>query len=115
MEDQNLTEESLAPISPQLRENIHNDDEQRTESSDSDDDSSESDDDELQISSQLQTLEDELSINPSNYDAHVQVNFCLSSHILFVSMFRGFRVPVVGYRETEEIYLKPTRKFTYEY
>ncbi|XP_021888204.1 squamous cell carcinoma antigen recognized by T-cells 3 isoform X2 [Carica papaya] len=72
MEDQNLTEESLAPISPQLRENIHNDDEQRTESSDSDDDSSESDDDELQISSQLQTLEDELSINPSNYDAHVQ-------------------------------------------
>lgn len=45
------------------------------------DSDSDSEDDEAQDNLQLQTLENDLAINPSNYDAHVQVLLSLDIYL----------------------------------
>lgn len=59
-------------------------------SSDSDSDSGSEDGDQAQKNLQLQTLEAELSTNPGNYDAHVQVFTLVNFHYLFSFFLFGY-------------------------
>lgn len=67
-------DETLVPSDPQSTDEVMNEVQQNPNKnpseSESDDDDS---DDEAQQTVQIETLEIELSNNPANYDAHVQV------------------------------------------
>ena len=96
MEDETLTSKPLMPTSEDDDPNHDAPDQSMadlphhsptTPPSDSDSDSdsgsgSNSEDDEAQDKLQLQTLENDLSANPSNYDAHVQVLLAPFSYVL---------------------------------
>lgn len=80
-----------SPQAPQISEDATKDNEDqlmtdapnsnKVPRSDSDTESDSDDDDDAKQNLEIQALETELSSNPSNYDAHIQV-FLLSLHII---------------------------------